>query len=204
MAKLRFYFGTMGAGKSTMALQIHHNLCQAQRGMLLTQHDREGAAVSSALGVSAAAEVIGPHDDLWSLVDTHTTAHGELGFVICDEAQFYRSEQVDQLARVVDALGVDVYAFGLLSDFRGRLFEGTTRLLEVADERHEIQVQSRCWCGELATHNARLVNGIQVYDGDVVVVDDGTTADVTYELRCRRHWTEGTSAPSAEPLRSVV
>lgn len=204
MAKLRFYFGTMGAGKSTMALQIHHNLRQANEGLLLTQHDREGAAVSSALGVSAAAEIIGPHDDLWTLVSTEATSRGNVGFVICDEAQFYEPEQINQLIRVVDSLDIDVYAFGLLTDFMGRLFPGTARLLEMADERHEIQVQSRCWCGELATHNARLINGRQVYDGDVVVVDDGSAADVSYELRCRRHWIEGASAPMAEPLRSVV
>ena len=79
-------------------------------------------------------------------------------------------------ARVVDDLGADVYAFGLITDFRGLLFDGTKRLLEVADERVPIQVEARCWCGARATHNARLVNGLVVYEGDVVVVGD-TEAD---------------------------
>ncbi len=203
MAKLRFYFGTMGAGKSTMALQIHHNLTQAASGILVTQHDRKVGAVSSALGVSAAAEVIGPHDDLWTLANTEHVARGQLDFVVCDEAQFYSPAQIDQLVRVVDELDIDVYAFGLLTDFMGHLFPGTARLLEMADERNEIQVQSRCWCGELATHNARLVNGTQVYSGDVVLVDDGHDASVTYELRCRKHWVDGSGAVAAESLRSV-
>lgn len=203
MARLRFYFGTMGAGKSTMALQIHHNLCQASAGMLLTKHDREGAAVSSALGVSARAVVISDDTSLWDLIDHERSVCGGLGFVVCDEAQFYSSEQIDELVRVADGMDVDVYAFGLLTDFRGRLFEGTARLLEMADERNELQVQSRCWCGDLATHNARLVSGQQVYDGDVVVVDDGREATVAYELRCRRHWIEGANAPKADALRSV-
>lgn len=206
MAKLRFYFGTMGAGKSTMALQIHHNLSQAAPGLLLTKHDREGAAVSSALGVSARAHTIGDHDDVYTKIEAEARARGGLDFAICDEAQFYSRRQIDQLVAVVDRLGIDVYAFGLLTDFRGQLFVGTARLLEMADERNELQVQSRCWCGELATHNARLVDGTQVFEGDVVLVDDGREAAVTYELKCRRHWMTGENAAPqalAEGLRAV-
>ncbi|MCP3935449.1 MAG: thymidine kinase [Actinomycetia bacterium] len=203
MAKLRFYFGTMGAGKSTMALQIHHNLSNSATGLLLTKHDREGAAVSSALGVSVDARTIGDTDDVWSMIEAEKSVRGGLGFAICDEAQFYSRDQIDQLVRVVDELDVDVYAFGLLTDFRGYLFDGTSRLLETADERNELQVQSRCWCGALATHNARLVDGVQIYEGDIVLVDDGHEASVTYELKCRRHWNDGSSAPLKEGLRAV-
>ena len=111
---------------------------------------------------------------------------------MCDEAQFYTPAQVEQLAGVVDELNADVHAFGLLTDFRGRLFEGSARFLELADERQELQVEARCWCGARATQNARLVNGQQVYDGEVVVVGDtGGDAEVVYELLCRRHWLRG-------------
>jgi thymidine kinase len=85
-----------------------------------------------------------------------------------------------------------VHALGLLTDFRGRLFEGSARFLELADERQELQVEARCWCGARATQNARLVNGRQVFDGEVVVVGDtGSDAEVSYELLCRRHWLRG-------------
>ena len=111
---------------------------------------------------------------------------------MCDEAQFYTPAQVEQLARVVDELNADVHALGLLTDFRGRLFEGSARFLELADERQELQVEARCWCGARATQNARVVNGQQVYDGEVVMVGDtGGDAEVTYELLCRRHWLSG-------------
>jgi len=193
----------MGAGKSTLALQIHHNLGQTSNGILLTQHDRENKAVSSALGVSAAARVICADDDLVAVAKDASAMAGGLDYLVCDEAQFYTPAQIDQLTSVVDDMGADVHAFGLLTDFRGRLFKGTARLLEVADERDELRVQSRCWCGELATHNARLVDGRQVYDGDIVVVDDGSAADVSYELRCRRHWQRGVSGPVAGRLTSV-
>lgn len=199
---LRFYFGTMGSGKSTMALQIHHNLSQVgQHGLLLTQLDRLEAAVSSRLGVAVPAIEVGPDLDLLALARSVREEVGALHFLVCDEAQFYLPTQVDQLAEVVDELDVDVWAFGLLTDFRGRLFEGTARFLELADRRQELQVEARCWCNRPATHNARVVNGRQVYEGDTVVVADVGRGGVSYELLCRRHWMEGRPGPAPGAAR---
>ena len=193
MATLRFSFGTMGSGKSTMALQIHHNLASRDLfGLLLTALDREGAKVSSRLGVAATAVEVKDGLDLYALAVDNWPLH----YMVCDEVQFYTVEQCDQLARVVDDLGVDVFAFGLITDFRGRLFEGTTRMLEIADERVPMQVEARCWCGARATHNARVVNGRVVFEGETVMVGDtGERADqplfgdvVRYELLCRSHY----------------
>jgi thymidine kinase len=203
MGVLRFSFGTMGSGKSTVALQIHHNLASCGlRGLLLTLLDRDGAHVSSRLGVSAPAVEVEPDLDVFALA----AAHPGLDYLVCDEAQFYTPEQCDQLSRVVDELGIDVFAFGLITDFRGVLFEGTKRLLEVADERVPMQVEARCWCGSRATHNARLVNGTVVYEGDVVVVGDTEPAEpalfgdaVAYRLLCRRHWRAGEAGPTSSP-----
>ncbi len=194
MGILRFSFGTMGSGKSTLALQIHHNLTHGGlNGALCSMLDRRGARVSSRLGVSAEAVVIDP------TVDMRDVAHngGEpFDYLVCDEAQFYTPEQIEQLAEVVDSLRMDVFAFGLLTDFRGLLFPGTARLLELADVTEAIQCEARCWCGNRATHNARLVNGVQVYEGELMVVDNPDHAsDVTYELRCREHWTSGQGRP---------
>ncbi|MEZ5262785.1 MAG: thymidine kinase [Acidimicrobiia bacterium] len=195
MAQLRFFYGTMGSGKSTLALQIHHNLGRAgQHGLLLTQLDRVESAVSSRLGVAEPAIEVRPDLDLADLAASVCREVGALHHLICDEAQFYTPDQVDQLAVLVDEHDVEVYAFGLLTDFRGRLFDGSARLLELADERTELRVEARCWCNRPATHNARLVNGVQVYEGETVLVGDIGTADevlVTYELRCRRHWMNG-------------
>jgi len=195
MATLRFSFGTMGSGKSTLALQIHHNLAVRDRqGLLLTKLDRDGTQVTSRLGVSAPAVEVSPDIDLFELA----LSRMPLDFVVCDEVQFYSIAQCDQLARVADDLNVDVYAFGLITDFKGLLFEGTKRMLEVANERVEVQVEARCWCGSRATHNARVVNGVVVYEGETVVVGD--TSDVAtpmfgdvvrYELLCRRHYVRG-------------
>jgi thymidine kinase len=196
MAHLRFSFGTMGSGKSTLALQIHHNMTSRDLfGLLLTCLDREGQQVTSRLGLSSPAIQVEPTLDLHALALSHWPLH----FLICDEVQFYTPAQCEQLARVVDELDVDVFAFGLITDFRGRLFDGTRRMLELADERVPLQVEARCWCGARATHNARVVNGVVVYEGETVVVGD--TADpstpplfgdtVRYELMCRRHFVAG-------------
>ena len=123
----------MGSGKSTQALQIHHNLSAAGLSVLLTtQLDREAGMVSSRLGVAAEAEVIHPRIDLYQLATDHRTRSG-LDAMVCDEAQFYEPTQIEQLAQIVDELAVDVYAFGLLTSFQGTLFPGTQRLLELAE-----------------------------------------------------------------------
>lgn len=187
----------MGSGKSTMALQIHHNLASRELyGLLLTKLDREGSQVTSRLGVAAEAIEVEPDLDIHRLALDHWPLH----YLVCDEVQFYTVEQCDQIARCVDELAVDVFAFGLITDFRGLLFDGTKRMLEVADERVPMQVEARCWCGARATHNARIVNGTITYEGETVVVGDTAVADgeqplfgdvVRYELLCRRHYTRG-------------
>jgi thymidine kinase len=112
-------------------------------------------------------------------------------FLICDEAQFYSAAQVEQLGRVVDDLEVDVFAFGITTDFRTRLFAGSARLLALADRVETLQVQALCWCGARATHNARTVHGVMVVEGEQVVIGDvAVAADddaVGYEVLCRRH-----------------
>jgi thymidine kinase len=200
MATLRFSFGTMGSGKSTLALQIHHNLSsRGLRGLLLTKLDRDGAQVTSRLGVSSPAVDIGSTPSIVALARQHMP----LDFMVCDEVQFYSTEQCDELSVVVDDLGVDVYAFGLITDFKGLLFEGTKRMLEIADQRTEMQVEARCWCGARATNNARLVNEKVVFEGETVVVGDTATTRkeplfgdvVRYELLCRYHYRRGQLAP---------
>jgi thymidine kinase len=202
---LRFSFGTMGSGKSTMALQIHHNLrSRGLNGLLLTTLDREGSQVTSRLGVTAEAIEVTPDLDVYALVRDR----GPLSYLVCDEAQFYTPTQCDDLARVVDEFKIEVFAFGLITDFRGLLFDGTKRLLEIADERIAMQVEARCWCGDRATHNARVVNGKMTVEGETVVVGDteeqqdqplfGDT--VHYELLCRRHYRDGSLDPTEQTL----
>ena len=118
-------------------------------------------------------------------------------------SQFYEPDQVDQLARVVDELGIDVYVVGILTDFRTRMFPGSQRLVELCDRMEVLQVRALCWCGERATHNARTVNGVMVTEGAQVIVGDTTPIGdqpgvVAYEVLCRKHHRQGMSRVVAQ------
>ena len=190
MAELIYYCGTMDSGKSTLALQTAHNhQSRGRTGLIFTNNDRAGIGViSSRLGLSSPAIDVTPTMDLHKLVVDKLSMGERIDYIICDEAQFYESEQIDQLARIVDGLSIDVFAFGILADFRTKLFPGSARLVELADRVNTLQVEALCWCGSRATHNARTVGGVMVVEGEQVVVGDVSTgADVAYEVLCRRH-----------------
>ena len=98
--------------------------------MVLTRLDRAGESVlSSRLGLSVSAIEVHEHLDIKALVVERLSSGARVDYLICDEAQFYSEAQVEQLANVVDELKVDVYAFGIMTDFRTKLFPGSARLV---------------------------------------------------------------------------
>jgi len=159
--------------------------------LLLTRHDRDGATITSRIGLQQPATVVADDTDLFEHVRGLLARGADVDEVVLDEAQFIAPAQVDQLARVVDELHIEVLAFGLLTDFRTELFPGSRRLVELADEIRRLQVEARCWCGEVALHNARTVDGRIVRSGDQVVVGDLGAGSIGYEVLCRRHHREG-------------
>ncbi|GAA2879135.1 thymidine kinase [Streptomyces mexicanus] len=191
MPELVFFSGTMDCGKSTLALQIGHNRsARGLQGLIFTRDDRAGEGkLSSRLGLVTEAVEARPEMDLYAYVVAELSHGGKVDYVIVDEAQFLTAEQIDQLARVVDDLELDVFAFGITTDFRTKLFPGSQRLIELADRIETLQVEAMCWCGARATHNARTVGGRMVVEGEQVVVGDvnGPGAEVGYEVLCRRH-----------------
>jgi thymidine kinase len=207
MAELQFFTGTMDSGKSTLALQTNHNHAVRGRvGRIFTTRDRAGAAtLSSRLGLQHVAIEVEDGFDFWRYVVDELTRGARIDYLICDEAQFYTTDQVEQLAKVVDELQIDVYAFGILTDFRTRLFAGSQRLVELADRMNVLQVEALCWCGKRATHNARTENGAIVTEGDQVVVGDVDAAvdpsvRVGYEVLCRQHHRRGLTAARAKAV----
>jgi len=213
VAELQFFTGTMDSGKSTLALQTHHNhAARGRAGRILTAHDRAGAAVlSSRLGLTHSAIEVGPDFDFWRYVVDSLTGGARIDYLICDEAQFYSAGQVDQLAKLVDELQVDVFCFGILTDFRTALFPGSARLVELADRVHVLQVEALCWCGKRATHNARTEDGVMVTDGEVIVVGDVDDADragpppeIAYEVLCRQHHRRRLTAARARAVSLVA
>jgi thymidine kinase len=208
-AHLVFFHGPMDCGKSTLALQVDHNQSrQGRHGLLLTQGDRSGAPqISSRVGLRRDAVELTGRTDVRLLVRDRW-AHGHrVDYLIVDEAQFLTGAQVEQLAELVDESHVDVYAFGLTTDFRTRLFEGTARLFELADDVQRVQVEVLCWCGLRGVLNARVVGGAMVREGATVVVADTGPAEpavdavadgglpVRYQVLCRRHHARGQLGP---------
>ena len=120
MAELLYFTGTMDSGKSTLALQTNHNHAARGRvGRIFTSHDRAGSTpVSSRLGLIHQALEASPDLDFWVDVVDALTHGARIDYLICDEAQFFTPRQIDQLARAVDELHIDVFCFGILTDFR--------------------------------------------------------------------------------------
>ncbi|MCX4236924.1 MULTISPECIES: thymidine kinase [Streptomyces] len=200
MPELVFFSGTMDCGKSTLALQIEHNRsARGLQGMIFTRDDRAGEGkLSSRLGLVTDAVEVEDDQDMYAYLVEHLSRGGRADYVIADEAQFLAPEQIDQLARVVDDLDIDVFAFGITTDFRSKLFPGSQRLVELADRVEVLQVEALCWCGARATHNARTIGGRMVVEGAQVVVGDvDQSQDIGYEVLCRRHHSRRMTAATA-------
>lgn len=207
MAQLTFWTGTMDAGKSTLALQTNHNHATRGRvGRIFTSQDRSGTAlISSRLGLTHDALEAGPDFEFWRYVVNALTQGARIDYLICDEAQFYTPAQIEDLAKIVDELQIDVFCFGILTDFRTLMFPGSRRLVELADRTEVLQVEALCWCGKRATHNARTEDGIMVVEGEVIVVGDveeagGPPAEVAYEVLCRQHHRRRLTAARAKAV----
>jgi thymidine kinase len=214
-AQLKFFYGPMDCGKSTLALQIDHNHSrQGRHGRLLTRYDRSGGpTITTRVGLSRAAIEISDDTDIRDLVRSVWASGQPLDYLIVDEAGFLTGEHVDQLAELVDEWHVDVYCFGLATDFRTKLLPGAQRLVELADELILVHVEVLCWCGRPGRLNARVVEGVVVREGDTVVVadtaeaaDDVVSADpasdqpvVHYQVLCRRHHRRGDLGRTTAP-----
>ena len=197
MAKLYFHYSTMNAGKSTLLLQASYNY--RERGMdtyLLTaqlDHRSGMRRISSRIGISEEADTFAPGENLFDKV-ADRLAQSAVACIFIDEAQFLEEQQVWQLARAVDDLGVPIMCYGLRVDFLGKLFPGSAALLALADEMRE--ARTICHCGKKATMVVR-------QDENERVLMDGSQIQIggneTYVSLCRRHWREATGDRSSDP-----
>jgi thymidine kinase len=191
MAKLYFYYASMNAGKSTNLLQADFNYRErGMRTVLLTAaiDDRFAAGtITSRIGLAADAIAFERDTDLVATV----VREGETppACVLVDEAQFLTAGQVDQLAALADDHGIPVLAYGLRTDFLGALFEGSARLLAIADSL--IEIKSVCACGRKATMNLRM-------DASGRAIAEGAQTEIggndLYIALCRRHFREALRA----------
>ncbi len=173
MAKLYFYYSAMNAGKTTTLLQSAHNYRErGMRTLILTPQldDRQGhGVVASRIGLKADGRAFKHDDDLLAMTRADIADHGDLHCVLVDEAQFLSRDQVWQLSDVVDELRIPVLAYGLRTDFRGELFEGSRYLLAWADEL--VEIKTICHSGSKATMVVRVdEQGRAVTDGPQVEI----------------------------------
>ena len=158
MAKLYFYYSAMNAGKTTMLLQSAHNYHErGMRTLILTPRldDRYGVGVvQSRIGLKSNALVFNNSDDLLALVQTNVQELGPISCLLVDEAQFLKKAQVWQLTDIVDKLDIPVLAYGLRTDFRGELFEGSQYLLAWCDSM--VELKTICHTGRKATMVVRV------------------------------------------------
>jgi len=172
MAKLYFYYSAMNAGKSTTLLQAAHNY--EERGMRVLLFTpvidfRDGEQnISSRIGLQREAYSFNKDFDLFEHVQVEH-ANQKVSCVFMDESQFLSPKQVLQLTMVCDKLNIPVLCYGLRTDFRGEVFEGSKYLLGWSDVLGEIK--TICRSGKKATMNARLdANGNRVTEGDQVEI----------------------------------
>ncbi|MEL7317336.1 MAG: thymidine kinase [Pseudomonadota bacterium] len=185
MAKLYFYYSSMNAGKSTTMLQADFNYRErGMRTMVWTAEldTRSAGMVKSRIGLEADAHLYRPDTDLFAEVESEH-AKGALDCVLLDEAQFLTKDQVWQLARLSDELGIPVLCYGLRTDFQGELFPGSSVLLGIADAL--VELKAVCWCGRKAAMNLRVDgNGRAVLEGEQTEIGGNDR----YVALCRKHF----------------
>ncbi|MDE6648785.1 MAG: thymidine kinase [Muribaculaceae bacterium] len=188
IGKLYFRYGTMGSAKTAMLLTTAYNF--EERGMAymclkpVVDTREKKNVIRSRIGIERECLWIYPETDLYDMVkDTFEQTLSVPDWLLVDEAQFLSEEQVDQLARVVDDYGCNIICYGLRTDFKTRLFEGSRRLFEIADSIEE--VKSTCNCGRKTIVNARI-------DGNGEIITEGEQVEIggndRYIAVCRKCW----------------
>lgn len=186
MAQLYFYYSAMNAGKSTSLLQSSYNY--QERGMKTVIYTAEvdnrfgHGKVSSRIGLSSKAQLYSPHTDILAQI-TELHRDEPLHCILVDESQFLTRLQVRQLTEVTDNLDIPVLCYGLRTDFRGELFEGSQYLLAWADKL--VELKTICHCGRKAGMVLRLDSQGQPFkEGEQVVIG----GNERYISVCRKHY----------------
>jgi len=192
MASLHFKFAAMNSGKSTQLIQAHFNYIE--RGMhplaMTPECDsRYGRGVIGArVGLKLEVDIFEKETNLFTTIST-CLENQKIDVFIIDEGQFLSREQVYQLASVVDQLNIPVIVYGLKTDFKLEMFEGSYHLMCLADKVEELKTV--CWCGNKAHMNARVSdNGVVLREGEQVEIG----GNERYVSLCRKHFMNGNAS----------
>ena len=183
--KMYFYYGAMGSSKTANALMTRFSWEDKGKKVALLKpsiDNRDGVdVVKSRAGLMAKAILIYPNSTIKEVLPDAVEEYDNL---IVDEAQFLTKAQVDELRDIADN-GTFVMCYGLKADFMGNLFEGSKRILELADSLREIVTM--CPCGKKAIMNARYFGNRILYEGEQVVVG----GNESYMALCHRCYKKG-------------
>ena len=189
--KLYFVHGPMGSAKTLKLLTMAYNFEENGIPFMVLKPEidtRDGEAViSSRVGLQRECATVSPIDDIFAAVSAYNnimlSTLSKLEWILVDECQFLTEKQIDQLARIVDELEIDVMCFGLRADFESKVFPGSKRLFEIADTIEE--VKCRCSCGRKAIVNARFDENKQIVTSGEQIMVGGN--DI-YKPLCRKCW----------------
>lgn len=186
MSSLTFTYGVMGSSKSAQALITRFNYMQKGINVILAKpsidnrgDSQDNRCIRSRIGLSAECIVFDKNADMQTLYDKHHIVT-KRNVMIIDEAQFCTTEQINQLKTL--SKHIDVHCYGLKTNFRSELFEGSKRLVEIADTLENIP--HICRCGNHAIINARMINGVPTIDGEEIHI----AGDESYEALCYDCW----------------
>ena len=182
MSKLYFRYGAMNCGKSTALMQVAHNYEENNKRVVVIKSSldtKAGNNLQSRIGIERKVDILLPYSK--SLEKYYDEWNNNVDCILVDEAQFLSTKQVEELWFVTKMYDIPVICYGLKINFQSHLFEGSTRLLELADEIEELI--TICECGKRAKFNARFVNNKFTLEGDSIVID-GSNNEVTYTPMC--------------------
>lgn len=185
MAKLYFKYGTMGSGKTLELLRMAYNYKErGQNVMIFTSSidNRYGIGkIKSRIGIEISANIINFNESILNIFLKETK---KIDVILVDECQFFSKEQIIELSDICDIYDIPIYCFGLRSDFKMNLFEGSNQLLAICDEI--LECKSVCWCGKNATINTRIVDNKIIKNGNQIQIGENDS----YISLCRKHYKE--------------
>jgi thymidine kinase len=192
MAKLYFYYGAMGSSKTANAIMNEYNFKKKEKKTIFLKpikDNRESPSIlKSRTGLETNVIPLKEYKDITNIVEL------PLDYIFIDEAQFLTKTQIQQLSMLVDTYNINIFCYGLRTDFMGNFFEGALELMKIADTI--IEIKTICWCGKKATMNARIYGGKMVLEGEQIQIG----GDESYVALCRAHWKEGKLKPNKDEI----
>jgi thymidine kinase len=198
MAKLYFRYGTVGSAKTLNLLAVAHNYRQQGKYILLLKPELDvrfgKESIKSRAGLEMAADIlVSPSTKLLDL------NWDGVNCILVDEAQFLSAFHIEELRKITLVKGIPVICYGLRTDFRTRLFEGTSRLMELADSIEEVKATCH-YCNRKSIVNLKHVNGVAALDGPTIQLG----AEETYYPVCYKCYSNQIEEASVQQEQLVT